>query len=88
MLVHYKIRSRTHQELHSKGNLYNSWSSKGKTWTSIGQLRSYITRCMNDEYMRKFLSEFRVVEFEVREVAVKELYDVVNPEKIMELLKA
>jgi len=43
---------------------------------------------MNDEYMRKFLPEFQIVELEVREVAVKELYDIVKPEKIMELLKA
>lgn len=87
MLIHYKIRSRTHQHLYSKGNLYNSWSAKGKTWTSLGQLRSYITRCMNDEYMRKFLPEFQVIELEVREGAVKELYDIVKPEKIIELLK-
>lgn len=87
--IHYKVRKRGEwPEQFSKGTLYYQWSTKGKTFDTIGKLRSYITRCMNDSYMRKYLHEFEVVEYEVRQVAVKDLSEIVKPEKIMELLKA
>lgn len=84
--THYKIRHRV-TKLYSKGTAYNQWSDKGKTFDTIGKLRSYITRCMNDDYMRKFLGDFEVVELTVQQTAVKGLHEIVKPEKIMELLK-
>lgn len=85
--VYYKVRNRR-SGLYSKGTMYHQWNSKGKTFDTLGKLRSFLTRCMNDDYMRKFLGDFEVVEFEVQQVAVRELVDIVKPEKIMELLKA
>jgi hypothetical protein len=85
--IHYKIRRRGHN-MYSKGTMYYQWNEKGKTFDTIGKLRSYITRCMNDEYMRKFLHEFEVIEYEVSQRSIKELVDIVKPEKIMELLKS
>ena len=86
--THYKIRRRGIWPVeYSKGTGYNQWSAKGKTFDTIGKLRSYITRCMNDDYMRKFLSEFEIIELTVQETAVKELHEIVKPEKIMDLLK-
>lgn len=86
-VIHYKVRNRR-SGLYSKGTMYHQWNEKGKTFDTLGKLRSYLTRCMNDSYMSKFLGDFQVVEFEVQEIAVKELVDIVKPEKIMELLKA
>jgi len=86
METHYKIRHRV-TGLYSKGTAYNQWSEKGKTFDTLGKLRSYITRCLNDDYMCKFLGDFQVIEYEVQQSAVKELHDIVKPEKIMELLK-
>ena len=83
---HYKVRNRI-TGLYSKGTMYYQWSEKGKTFDTIGKLRSFLTRCMNDDYMRGYMDEFQVVEYEVRQVDVKELVDIVKPEKIMELLK-
>jgi pyruvate/oxaloacetate carboxyltransferase len=37
--------------------------------------------------MLKTMHEFEIVEYEVRQVAVKDLSEIVKPEKIMELLK-
>lgn len=85
-VVHYKIRRKGYN-MYSKGTLYYQWSEKGKTFDTLGKLRSYITRCINDSYMSKYLHEFEVIEYEVQQVAVKELVDIVKPEKIMELLK-
>lgn len=86
--THYKIRRRGEwPEQFSKGTMYYQWSTKGKTFDTIGKLRSYLTRCMNSEYMRQFLGEFEVIEFEVQQTAVKGLHEIVKPEKLMELLK-
>ena len=86
-MIHYKIQNRV-TGLYSKGTSYNQWNEKGKTFDTIGKLRSYITRCINDDYMSKFLGDFQVIELEVRQVAVKELHEIVKPEKLIELLKA
>lgn len=87
-VIHYKIRKRSDPELFSKGTMYNQWDKKGKTFDTLGKLRSYITRCMNEHsYMSKFVGEFQIVELEVRETAVKELVDIVDPKKVWDLLK-
>ncbi len=86
METHYKIRHRI-TGLYSKGTAYNQWSDKGKTFDTIGKLRSFITRCLNDDYMQKHLVNFEIVEFEFKPINVKQLHDIVKPEKIMELLK-
>ena len=86
--THYKIRKRgIFPAQYSKGTLYYQWSEKGKTFDTLGKLRSYITRCINDDYMRQYLGEFEVVELEVRHIDIKQLHEIVKPEKIMDLLK-
>ena len=85
--IHYKIRRRGFPDMYSKGTMYYQWNDKGKTFDTLGKLRSYITRCMNDDYMRKYLHEFEVIEYEVSQRSIKELVDIVKPEKIMDLLK-
>ena len=87
--IHYKVRKKgSIPPVYSKGTMYRQWSGKGKTFDTLGKLRSFLTRCIHDEYMAKTVHEFEIVELEVRQVAVKELADMVKPEKIMELLKA
>jgi hypothetical protein len=86
--IHYKVRKKGSDPAeYSKGTMYRQWSTKGKTFDTIGKLRSFLTRCMHDDYMLKTMHEFEIVEYEVRQVAVKDLSEIVKPEKIMELLK-
>jgi hypothetical protein len=68
--------------------MYRQWSTKGKTFDTLGKLRSFLTRCMHNEYMLKTMHEFEIIELEVRVHTVKEVHDVIKPEKIMDLLKA
>lgn len=84
--THYKIRRKGYN-MYSKGTMYYQWSDKGKTFDTLGKLRSYITRCIKSDYMRQFLGEFEVVELTVEQTAVKGLHEIVKPEKLMELLK-
>lgn len=83
--IHYKIRHKT-TRLYSKGTCYNEWNTTGKTWNTLGKLRSFLTRCFNSSYMREFISEFEIVELEVRERGSKDVHEVMDPKKILTLL--
>lgn len=87
--IHYKIRKKgSHPPEYSKGTMYRQWNEKGKTFDTIGKLRSFLTRCIHDTYMAKTMHEFEIVELEVRVHSIKEVHEIVKPEKLIELLKA
>ena len=87
--IHYKVRKKgSNPAEYSKGTMYRQWSTKGKTFDTIGKLRSFLTRCIHDEYMAKTMHEFEIVELEVSVRNIKEVHEIVKPEKLIELLKA
>jgi hypothetical protein len=87
--IHYKVRKKGSDPAeYSKGTMYRQWSTKGKTFDTLGKLRSFLTRCMHDDYMLKTMHEFEIVELEVRVHNVKEVHEIVKLEKLVELLKA
>lgn len=85
-MTYYKIRSKKNPELFRKAD--GSWNKSGKVYDTLGKLRSTITLNMNSysEYTREKVKDWEIVEFEVREVAVKHLADVIDPKKLFELL--
>ena len=86
-MTYYKIRSKKNPELFRKAD--GSWNKSGKVYDTLGKLRATITNNMNSysEYTREKVKDWEIVEFEVREVAVKHLADVIDPKKLFELLK-
>jgi hypothetical protein len=90
MATHYKIRSKTNRELYVKGTpAYHSYNKDGRLFSSIGQLRTFITCVLNSgsEHVRRDLHDWEVVELELRHVDTKDLIDVIKPEKIIKLLQ-
>lgn len=85
MITHYKVRHKV-TGWYNKGTLYNQWHKVGKTYDTLGKLRAFLTRCFNDDYMRKFIPEFEIVELQVREGAVKDVHEVIDPKKLLGLL--
>ena len=85
-MTYYKIRSKKNPELFRKAD--GSWNKSGKVYDTLGKLRATITNNMNSysEYTREKVKDWEIVEFEVREVAVKHLEDVIDPKKLFELL--
>lgn len=86
MEIHYKVRHRG-TGLYHNGSYYNKWHKIGKTYTTLGKLRSFITRSFNDEHMRKDIADYEIVEIEIREASVKQVHEVMDPKKFMALLK-
>lgn len=84
-MIHYKIRHKESGMFH-KGGMYECWSKDGKTWTTLGKLRSMITMNLNNCHTHNF-SNWEIVEYEVTETAVKSLHEVIKPENLVTLIK-
>jgi len=86
-LTYYKIRKKSDPTLFRKSD--GTWNQSGKVYDTLGKLRSTITYNMNSssDYTREKVKDWEVVEFEVRVKEVKQLFDVIDPKKVWELLK-
>ena len=86
-MTYYKIRKKSDPTQFRKAD--GTWNTSGKVYDTLGKLRSTITLNMNSysDYTREKVKDWEIVEFEVREVAVKHLADVIDPKKLFELLK-
>lgn len=86
-LVYYKIRKKSNPELFRLAD--GRWNQSGKVYDTLGKLRATITNKMNSYHgsVRDEIQDWEFVEYEVRVQEVKQLIDVVKPEKVWELLK-
>jgi hypothetical protein len=90
----YKIRHKK-TGLYSKGGVYVNaegnnifWNKSGKTWDKLSTLRSHITSHMPGSYNKGTdMSDWEVIEFVCTPTAIKSIHEVVNPKKLIELLK-
>jgi hypothetical protein len=86
-LTYYKIRKKSDPKLYRTAD--GSWNQSGKVYDTLGKLRATITHNMNSSsnYVREKVQDWEIVEFEVREKEVKQLFDVIDPKRVWELLK-
>ena len=86
-LTYYKIRKKSDPTQFRKAD--GSWNQSGKVYDTLGKLRATITNKMNSysDYSRQELQDWEFVEYEVTVKEVKQLIDVVKPERVWDLLK-
>lgn len=86
-LTYYKIRNKKNPELFRKAD--GTWNTSGKVYDTLGKLRAIITQHMNstNDYYRSKVQDWEFVEYEVQVKEVKQLIDIVKPEKVWNLLK-
>ena len=86
-LTYYKIRNKNNPELFRKAD--GTWNTSGKVYDTLGKVRSIITQHMNStsDYYRGKIQDWEFVEYEVTVKEVRQLIDIVKPEKVWELLK-
>lgn len=82
--IYYKIRHRT-TGLYHKGTMRSSWDKAGKTWVTLGKLRTFISNYQKYSNT-KSVTDFVVVELEIKEVSEKEVADIIDPKKLIEIL--
>jgi hypothetical protein len=86
-LTYYKIRKKSDPTQFRKSD--GAWNTSGKVYDTLGKLRTVITLHMNSrsEYHRSQIHDWEIVEFEVRVKEVRQLIDIVKPERVWNLLK-
>ena len=86
-LTYYKIRKKSDPTQFRKAD--GTWNTSGKVYDTLGKLRATITMNMNStsDYHRDRVKDWEFVEYEVSVKEVKQLIDIVKPEKVWELLK-
>lgn len=93
-MIFYKIRNKR-TGLFSKGGTKNTttgdvaWSKHGKTWDTLGKLRSHLNLHLGTDYGFKAtdMSDWEVVQYQVVEQPAKDVHEVIAPKKIVEMLK-
>lgn len=85
-MLYYKIRKKSHPELFRKAD--GTWNKSGKVYDTLGKLRTIITLTMNNSYgsVREQVDDWEIVEFEVIEKEVKQVHEIIKPERLVELL--
>lgn len=95
MTTFYKIRKKDDPEWYVKGTpAYQSYDKTGRTFQTLGQLRTFLTGVMNsdsyyakrDERPRNRVADWEIVELEVTEKAVKDIHEVITAKKLKELI--
>lgn len=95
MTTFYKIRYKDNPEKYIKGTpAYQSYDKTGRTFQTLGQLRSFLTGVMNSDTWdtkhggtpRNRVANWEIVELEVTEKAVKGVHEVITPKKLKELI--
>lgn len=86
-LTYYKIRKKSDPSQFRKAD--GGWNTAGKVYDTLGKLRTVITQHMNShsDYHRNQIHNWEIVEYEVRVKEVKQLIDIVKPERVWDLLK-
>jgi hypothetical protein len=86
-LTYYKIRKKSDPTQFRKAD--GTWNSSGKVYDTLGKLRAAITNKMNSysDRSRAEVQDWEFVEYEVTVKEVRQLIDIVKPEKVWNLLK-
>lgn len=82
----YKIRSKENPTLYRLSGIYPRWNKSGKTWDTLGKLRSMVTMIINHRDRSEDISNWEVVEYEVTEVYAKPVHEVISAETLKKLL--
>lgn len=87
-ISNYKVKHRTTGLFHNgkMANDWHTWSKTGKTWGTLGKLRSFISNYM--KYGNGIgIGDFLVVELIITESADREVADMLDPKKLLEFLQ-
>jgi hypothetical protein len=82
----YKIRSKT-TGMYKLNSCYNSYNKTGKTWDTIGKLRSHLTMLIRSSVSNVDWNDIEIVEYDVVEASAKPPHEVITNERLLELLK-
>ena len=65
---------------------YHSYDKTGRIFASLGSLRTFLTSVMNNSRSSD-MNDWKIVELEMTVRDVKEIHEIIKPEKLITLLK-
>ena len=85
-LIFYKIQNKVNPKLFRTSD--GRWKESGKIYDTLGKLRAVITQHMNSYYHseRIKVNDWNIVEYEAKVTSVKEVVDVIDPKKLIQIL--
>lgn len=84
--IYYKIRSKSNPQLYRLGGVDERYNKSGKVWDTLGKLRAFLTMVASNEYRSNNLSNFEIIEFEVKELGTKDPHEVMSANTIKKML--
>lgn len=81
-MKYYKLRSQKNPELFRKTD--GSFNTSGKVYDTLGKLRSFLTTHIRNQ--KGLPADLEVVEYEVKEVSIKRLDEVITKDRLLELI--
>jgi hypothetical protein len=100
MEIHYRIRhkrtrrwSRGGSVVHGNGYGYN-WTddaSRAKTWNTLGKIRAHLTTNMNmatRQANAPDVADWEIVELKISYHDVKQLHEIIDKKKLLDILKS
>jgi hypothetical protein len=88
-MIVYKIRYKLLSNTYLSGTpYYNKYDSNGRIFTKLGHLRSFITSVLKNPRRASDIEHWEIIEYELSVRDIKQIHEVVKPEKIIELLKS
>jgi hypothetical protein len=67
--------------------VYHSLDKSGRVFQTMGALRTFISNVMNNTYRNSDVTDWQVVEYEMQVRDIREVHEIIKPEKIVKLLK-
>ena len=85
----YYIRSKSNpgEMLRGTPSYHRFVKSDGRLFPSIGKLRAFISAVLKNEYRRKGIPDWEVIEAELITKDVKQVHEIIKADKLIELLK-
>lgn len=84
-MIVYKIRNKNNPERFLAGTpTYNHWEKAGRMFQTIGKLRTFLTNSLK---CSKNIGDWDIVEYELAEVSVKGVHEMIKPEQLIKMLK-
>lgn len=88
MTFYYKLKSKSNPDMYVKGTpVYHNYDKNGRVFQSMGALRTFITNVMNNTYRNNDVTDWQVVEYEMQVRDIREVHEIIKPEKLVKLLK-
>ena len=86
-MIYYKIQLKGTGTFLKGTPSYYSFKKDGRVFQTLGSLRTFITGAIKNNRTSQQLGNWQIVEYQLAVHAVKDIHEVIKPEKLIELLK-